>query len=501
MVFFSARETNHGFELWKSNGRYAGTSLVKDIVPGPESSGPIGMIQQKDHAYFLTQNITQLWKTDGTGEGTGLIKDFSGNFISFAFFPKLILAADNQVFFAIYNNNTTKSELWRSNGTTQGTYALKTDLGLYTGGAVIVDNTIFFSIMTDTSAALWKSDGTVAGTVLVKSFHPNIFYEVDYLYPFDGKVFFNADDVNGYGLWKSDGTEAGTVFVKDLFRPGISGYAESKGVLFFDADDGGNGRQLWKTDGTSEGTKLVKKIAPYGSYPENLTDINGILYFNANDYIHGNELWKSDGTEAATQLVKDITPGDAGTSFYSYFGKALVNGNGKLFFTIFNPSFTGVSLWESDGTEEGTKAVKDKALANVTYITNLIPAGSRLFFAGYSYQYGTELYTGSTKDWFKPAQVTKADNLIKSSIPGAFSASLLTNPIKDELKFTVNVENQQPAQVIIIDASGRTLVSDKQILSSGINMFSYNTTRWLQGMYIIRVVTAHGSSSLLKAIK
>ena len=289
--------------------------------------------------------------------------------------------------------------------------------------------------------------------------------------------------------------------MKKIWRPGNSGYAVSNGTLFFDADDDVNGRQLWKTNGTTAGTKLVKKIAPYGSYPENLTDVNGILYFDANDDIHGTELWKSDGTKAGTQLVKDITTGSYSTNFVSYSGSALVNGNGKLFFTIFDRSYTYMNLWESDGTEEGTKAVQDKALANVTYIYYLTAVGSRLFFSGYSYQYGTENCIRVAQiTWFKPAEVTRADNLIKTSIPDAFSARLFINPIKDELKFTVNVKEQQNAQIIITDASGRTLRSGKEILSPGTNTFSYNTQAWSQGTYIVKIVAADGSS-LLKAIK
>ena len=62
-------------------------------------------------------------------------------------------------------------------------------------------------------------------------------------------------------------------------------------------------RSLWKTalktDGTTAGTKLVKKIAPYGSYPQNLTDVNGVLYFTATDDVHGQDSG-TDGTNGGT---------------------------------------------------------------------------------------------------------------------------------------------------------------------------------------------------------
>ena len=45
------------------------------------------------------------------------------------------------------------------------------------------------------------------------------------------------------------------------------------------------------------------------------------------------------------------------------------------------------------------------------------------------------------------------------------------------------------------------IIIDKKILSTGTNTFSYNSKAWMQGMYMIRIVIADGSSSLLKAVK
>ena len=66
---------------------------------------------------------------------------------------------------------------------------------------------------------LWKTDGTTEGTILVKDINtgarassfPRGFTAID------GIVYFKADDgVNGDEVWKTDGTADGTVMVKDI---------------------------------------------------------------------------------------------------------------------------------------------------------------------------------------------------------------------------------------------------------------------------------------------
>ena len=46
-----------------------------------------------------------------------------------------------------------------------------------------------------------------------------------------------------------------------------------------------------------------------GSFPFEMTVIDATLYFSANDGASGLELWKTDGTMNGTMLVQDIAPG------------------------------------------------------------------------------------------------------------------------------------------------------------------------------------------------
>ncbi|MFP2913773.1 hypothetical protein ACLESD_54090, partial [Pyxidicoccus sp. 3LFB2] len=65
-------------ELWKSDGTEAGTVRVKDIVPGPSSSSPQGLVVMNGALYFNAWDATtgsELWRSDGTEAGTVRVKD------------------------------------------------------------------------------------------------------------------------------------------------------------------------------------------------------------------------------------------------------------------------------------------------------------------------------------------------------------------------------------------------------------------------------------------
>jgi ELWxxDGT repeat protein len=71
------------------------------------------------------------------------------------------------------------------------------------------------------------------------------------------------------------------------------------------------------------------------------------VYFIGETEREGRELWVSDGSSAGTEMLIDAKKGEEGSSPYN-----LRSHNDKLFFTA--PSVSG-TIWESDGTKEGTK--------------------------------------------------------------------------------------------------------------------------------------------------
>ena len=82
---------------------------------------------------------------------------------------------------------------------------------------------------------LWKSNGTEEGTALVKDVQTGIRHgSPSSMTDVAGTLFFTADDgIRGSELWRSDGTEAGTVLVKDInaggrFTVATSGTANTR---------------------------------------------------------------------------------------------------------------------------------------------------------------------------------------------------------------------------------------------------------------------------------
>ncbi len=505
-VLFGAFTPEHGGELYKSDGTKYGTQFLNDIAAGTGWSYPNSFLFKNNVDYFIGDNLigTAIYKTDGTKNG---LQQVVYNIDRSIYYVTNFNVTDNGLpLYILGNKNTGAYELWRSDGTVAGTYALNINL-YYNAYLVTIGNIAFFVAGDDVHGyELWKTDGTSAGTMIVKDIYKGINGAYPYsLFAYKDEIYFAANDGGlNYSFWKSDGTKTGTVKLKNItpayydynYNYGVQYFCISNDTLYFDATDFNEyGAELWKTDGTKEGTRLVKDINrtsyPYYSNPSNLTDVNGILFFTADDGIDGTELWRSNGTKQGTNMVKDITPG-----FDLSYLHNLINANGKLYF-LYNDE-----LWQSDGTGANTTQVTDNGLNGLSQLTNLTASGNKLFFGAYSLKYGTELYVGNTASNCFIAAKTNADNIsVSPRINTAFKASLLNNPVTDQIKISIDTKTQQQASVIITDMSGRTIITDKKILSAGINMFSYDAKALTQGIYMIHIITAEGPSFLLKAVK
>ena len=78
-LFFAADDGASGDELWTSDGTSDGTQRVRDIEPGPEASSPAEIATPSATRVFFTAadsaHGNELWVSDGTEEGTTLVRD------------------------------------------------------------------------------------------------------------------------------------------------------------------------------------------------------------------------------------------------------------------------------------------------------------------------------------------------------------------------------------------------------------------------------------------
>jgi ELWxxDGT repeat protein len=89
------------------------------------------------------------------------------------------------------------------------------------------------------------------------------------------------------------------------------------------------------------------------TYAGSVTLPSGISFFSVWDELHGMELWTSDGTEAGTRLVKELNPG------LSARLHGFTDVQGTVYFSTQDDFAIGEStLWKTDGTAAGTVAVK-----------------------------------------------------------------------------------------------------------------------------------------------
>jgi ELWxxDGT repeat protein len=333
--------------------------LVKDIYPGDWSSTLHEMQEVNRTLFFSAQDDVhgqELWKSDGTQEGTVLVKDiYSGKESSD---PRLLTSFNNFLYFAA-NDGAGKFQLWKSDGTELGTRIVH-EVEIYCDGytcpeMAILDGWLYFTGNDGVHGfEIWKTNGTASGTLIVKDIHLGIGDSLAGRFTPVGRfLFFVADDgLIGTELWKTDGSVAGTTLVSDVL-PGENGSFDLYEREFFVLDERlffRSHRQLYVSDGTPAGTFLLKRINEFGNSDPNIIGaLNGkVFFFAEKDTNIGTDLWKTDGTSAGTVMVKEMPKRPS----IEIEGGAVLGD--KLFFGGNNECG---EIWSTDGTTDGTVKV------------------------------------------------------------------------------------------------------------------------------------------------
>lgn len=459
VVFFTTKDTEHGWELWKTDGTEAGTVFVKDINPEALDASPGSVLAHGGKAYFAATDVghgRELWVTDGTESGTHLVRDvYPGTADSN---PYQITSSGPYLYFAA-NGEDVGVEIWRTDGSEEGTILLRNiNLGQTNSNPYsLIDlggSLVFGATSSESGIELWGSDGTPAGTRLIKDILRGPSLEPSgnpfRLTRHGASIYFHATTLeNGVELWRTDGTSEGTTLVSDIWkeiRPNPSSSPHNltavDGTLFFVARDSDHGNELWRTVDAPDRVQMVKDIFPRsaGSDPHHLTAVGPILYFGADDGTNGDELWCSDGTEAGTRLVQDYAPTQANSS-----PKELTMYKNTLYFVAWN---------ERDGEE--LLKVEDMGIHRVMDINpgpasssprDLIVVGNVLYFRANDGARGEELWESSGADY--------NTRMVKDLLPRTTASTIPTwlTPLERKLYF-VATDGMRGLELWSIETAG-----------------------------------------------
>ena len=157
---------------------------------------------------------------------------------------------------------------------------------------------------------LWRTDGTTAGTFMIKDLRPGTNSSSPWIAGAvikDGALFFTATDENhGEQLWKTDGTAAGTVRVTKCLTGDLYDLYLVNNEIFFLERTGSYRSNLWKSDGTEAGTVLVKEQIAHWNDPTSMLVYNGLFMFTFQpEGSNNSRVWRSNGTESGTFPVTE----------------------------------------------------------------------------------------------------------------------------------------------------------------------------------------------------
>lgn len=394
--FFRATTKALGTELWITDGTNGGTRLVEDILPGTTSPNLRYLDTLNGELYlFLKTSQDELRKVNSNFTGTSIIKSIT---------PTMLFYRPIKYNNKIYFNGVQEPQIslnmpsntWVTDGTTAGTIALLPFVMKY--GIVYNNKILFYGMDSTQDSELWISDGTLGGTQLVKNINTSSNSDIKFFTPYNGFMYFIATDAtNGDGLWKTDGTAAGTVLVKDLnsqiATAGVIGMQVCGNKIYIMLNNVPAGTtKLWVSDGTTSGTNFIPSSIPGFDFTgvalgnSFFYEYNGKAYFwlyNWQSPSSNDGFWTSDGTSAGTYLLKYGLP---------MYGEA-VTSNGLMYFGM-GDSITGIELYRSDGTPNGTSMVQDKFPGKLGLSpVNLTNSNGTILFFGQTRETGTELFS------------------------------------------------------------------------------------------------------------
>ena len=220
-LFFAAETAAAGRELWRVDGTTGQPHLVKDIAPGPlqtngqGSGSPDALVDVGGMLLFTADDGIhgrELWRSDGTDAGTTMVRDLvpgTGSGLDGEQPPAVLDGV------LVFPGRSTDhgTELWASDGSTDGTRLLG-DILTGPGSSwprelAVWQDTVYFQAGDGYAGAeLWRTDGSQDGTVMVQDLFPGTDLNgfpnegrPQHLTPVGDTLYFSAESPDGRELW------------------------------------------------------------------------------------------------------------------------------------------------------------------------------------------------------------------------------------------------------------------------------------------------------------
>lgn len=321
------------------------------------------------HSHFIFTAYSsgmgcELWSLAPNGTSTMVANlhpsgdAFPGRELGFVFF-------DDHLWFDA-DDGSTGRELWRTDGTTEGTQRV-TDLNPFGSAVTMIswahvlgDHLILALSDGATGTEPWRIDGANGSLVRVQDHRPGAASSIPgatVLIPFGERLILDADDgTHGRELHALDANGSLTLIIDgDGAGDGLQGAVgvavlDDRLVMVF--DDGIEGRELWLTDGTQAGTQRLTNHGMGADHGFPSSSEFGLMVVNGLILTVDDDGSLVSVTEAGVVEVLDATRSDLGATL------APVSDGTEVVYACLDPS-QGVEVCRSDGTATGTGLLLD----------------------------------------------------------------------------------------------------------------------------------------------
>ena len=213
-IYFKAQTLSQGLEWWMTDGTEAGTEIMLDLISGPINGLNYGddFIKVANRLFFPAS--ANLWFTDGTATGTKIISKngwASGNYRND---PIIIGELNGEV---IFENRGENYDLWITNIDSLKSFQLAANLHVIPDDSRInrceachsvLDSIFVFAGNDDINGwQLWRTNGTPEGTWLLRDKHVGVLGSFPQNFvKYDGLTYFIARDWGGkLNIYRTDG--------------------------------------------------------------------------------------------------------------------------------------------------------------------------------------------------------------------------------------------------------------------------------------------------------